>query len=241
MHSLLLVLCFATLAVAQCGLSIRSVAIVRLALGVDTDYKLASAYARRRIWGAVLIYNVAILLPLLVLLFWTILSIGFVYFFSHAPGVQILSFVFFAIVGMLSTCTVCWTLLYSALAFTVLACEDLKLGAVWKRTYDLTSRYLWRGGSFMVLLGVTLFAVTLAIDSPLLVISLLDAWRNNFSPALVTYKVPIYLQIMSAVWDSIINILLLGVALIADGLYYNDLCLRLEGRDILSRLADLEI
>jgi hypothetical protein len=97
--------------------------------------------------------------------------------------------------------------------------------------------YLWRGGSFVVLLTFTLFAVTGALDLPLLVISLFDAWRNNLAS---DFDPPMYLEILSAFVDGIVNIVLLSVAPIANALYYNDLLLRMEGRDIVMRLEKLE-
>ncbi len=96
---------------------------------------------------------------------------------------------------------------------------------------------MWRGGSFVVLLGVTLFVVTGALDLPLLLASLFDAWRNNFAS---DYDMPWYLEAFSAVVDCTINTVLLGVVPIANALYYNDLRLRVEGRDMILRLEKLE-
>jgi hypothetical protein len=243
LHILALVLSLTMLCVAQWELALRSVAILRVVLGLDSDYAAANFYARRRKWVAVLVYNVAIFLPIIVLTFWTALSVLFVVNLSHQPFSQITSLVFFSLVGLASTCTLCWTLLCSALSFTILACEDLKFADVCVRTFELMRIYLWRGGSFIILLTLTLMAVTMALDLPMLAFSLFDAWRNNFSATdMQTYadKLPVYVLIMSGVWDSVINLVLLGVALIANGFYYQDLCLRLEGRDIQTRLEKLE-
>ncbi|CAN5348585.1 hypothetical protein BH10CYA1_BH10CYA1_16970 [soil metagenome] len=237
LHLVAILLCLCMLAVAQWELAIRSVAIVRVVLGLNQDYKSANAYARRRKWAAVLLYTVSAIAPLIVLLFWTALSIGFVALSRHLPLVQVISFFFFAMVGLASTCTVSWSLLCSALAFTIVSCEDEKLKVVLKRTYELMRNYMWRGGSFVVLLGVTLFVVTGALDLPLLLASLFDAWRNNFAS---DYDMPWYLEAFSAVVDCTINTVLLGVVPIANALYYNDLRLRVEGRDMILRLEKLE-
>lgn len=237
LHFVAILLCLSMLAVAQWELAIRSVSIVRVVLGLSQDYKSANAYARRRKWSAVLLYTIGAIAPLLVILFWTALSIGFVTFSNHLPFVQVLSFFYFAIVGLAFTCTVCWSLLGSGLAFTIVSCEDEQLKVVWQRTYELMRNYMWRGGSFVVLLAVTLFVVTGALDLPLLLASLFDAWRNNFA---ADYDMPWYLEALSAVVDCIINTVLLAVVPIANALYYNDLRLRIEGRDIIVRLEKLE-
>lgn len=237
LHLVAILLCLCMLAVAQWELAIRSVSIVRVVLGLSEDYKSANAYARRRKWAAVLLYTIAAVAPLLVMLFWTALSVGFVFVTNHWPFVQVLSFFYFAIMGLAATCTVSWSLLGSALSFTIVSSEDEKLNIVWQRTYELMRNYMWRGGSFVVLLCVTLFVVTGALDLPLLLASLFDAWRNNFS---ADYDMPWYLEMLSAAVDCIINTLLLGVVPIANALYYNDLRLRVEGRDIILRLQKLE-
>jgi hypothetical protein len=237
LHSVALLLCLCLLGVAQWELAIRSVSIVRVVLAIDADYKSANPYARRRKWAALLLYSLAAVAPLIVLIFWTVLIVAFVVNSKGMPFASLISFFFFAIVGLLFTCTVSWSLLGSALSFTVLACEDCDLNTVFPRTYQLMKNYLWRGGSFVVLLTFTLFAVTGALDLPLLVISLFDAWRNNLAS---DFDPPMYLEILSAFVDGIVNIVLLSVAPIANALYYNDLLLRMEGRDIVMRLEKLE-
>ncbi len=237
LHLVAILLCLSMLAVAQWELAIRSVCIVRVVLGLSEDYKSANTYARRRKWAAVLLYTIAAIAPLIVILFWTALSVGFVVVSNHLPFAQVISFFYFAIVGLAFTCTVSWSLLGSALAFTIVSSEDEKLKTVWQRTYELMRNYMWRGGSFVVLLGVTLFVVTGALDLPLLLASLFDAWRNSFA---ADYDMPWYLEALSALVDCIINTLLLSVVPIANALYYNDLRLRVEGCDIIVRLEKLE-
>lgn len=236
LHLLGLILCLCMLTVAQWELSIRSVTIVRVVLGLDDSYKSAILYARRRQWAAMLLYSVAAIAPFIVMIFWGVLSIFFVAISRYLPFSQVLSFVFFAIVGLAFTCTLSWSLLSTALAFTILACEDKNLKSICIRTYDLMKSYMWRSGSFVVLLGMTMFAVTGALDLPVLIASMFDAWRNGVT----TYDTPLYMEVLSTFVDSVINIFLLGVAPVANALYYNDLRMRVEGRDILLRLERLE-
>lgn len=240
-HVLAMLVCVCGLALAQWELSIRSVALVRFSLGSQSTYLLTYTYARRRKWAAVLIYNAAAISPVIVLVFWSALAGLFVYTAHGRPVWQALSPVFFFFDGLALTLTVCWSLLFSALSFSVLSCEDVPLKVVFKRTYELCVRYLWRGGSYMVLLSITLFAFTLAVDLPLMTVSLVDSWQHGFSAERATYNAPIYLQVMGVIWDTVINILLVGIALVADGFYYNDLRLRMEGRDLLSRLDRLKL
>ncbi len=237
LHLLGLSLCLCLLAVAQWELAVRSVTIIRVALGLDNDYKSANVYARHRQWAALLFYSAAGALPAMVVIFWFAVCGVFIALAQRLPVSQIIQFFFFAIIGLVFTCTVSWSLLGSSLAFTVLSSEDKSLSVICVRTYELMKNYMWRGGSFVILLTVTLFAVTGALDLPIFVASLFDAWRNGITAG---YEMPLYMEVLSAFVDSIINILLLSIAPIANALYYNDLRMRVEGRDILMRLEKLE-
>lgn len=232
-----ILVCLCLLAVAQWELSIRSVTIVRVVLMLDAGEKAAQACARKKKWMALLLYGVAALFPLLVMFFWTALVVGFVFVSRQIPYGQVVSFAFFAVVGLISTCTICWSLLAPALAFTIMACDDSKLSEIFSRAFQLMSRYLWRGGSYIVLLTVVLFAATIAIDLPMIVVTLVDSWQSNFSPE---HELPVHLEIFGAFVDSVINIILLGVAPIANALYYNDLCMRAEGKDITQKIEALK-
>lgn len=239
LHGGAIFVCFALLTFAQWELALRSIAVTRAALGADLDVKTSLVYAKRRKWAAMLLYNAAVFVPVVMMLLWAGVTVAYVFLYGHGKGMQPISFIFFSLVGLSATVTICWSLLISAMAFTILSFEDVKLGEIYSRTFKLTHAYLWRGGSYMILLSVTLFAVATAVNLPLLAVSLVDAIQSHSLTA-TNYEEPMYLQIMSAVSDSFINIILLGVAPIGMGFYYHDLCLRSEGRDIVSRIAKLK-
>jgi hypothetical protein len=226
-------------AYAQWELMLRGLAILRLTVGNCDDYAEAYKYSKKRWLAAALIYSLTVLLPLLVLLFWSIVTAGAVYVgrqYHLFPYITILPF---AMIGLSSTITLSWSFLVGSMMLCVLACEDIPVMQVMKRGEELSLSHLWRGGSFVCLLAIVLLLISLAIDMPLIVISVFDMSAANGSgqPQAVAFQLPLYLEVITAVWEGLLNIVVFSIALIADGLYYRDVRLRLDGLDITARLG----
>lgn len=232
---------FAVLLFAQWELSLRSLAVVRLLMQVDDTYAQCLAYARKRKWAVLTVYNAAVFLPIVAVAVWAGCIIATCLLWQHS-GFVLRALSVLAVCGeaALMTVSFAWAILATSLLFSVLACENLPFKALQKRTMELTMRYLWRGGSFFCLLGLALILVAVSLDMPIFVMSIFEAAVHGQNAAHATYQAPLYLEIASAIWECVLNIVLLGVALLADGLYYNDLRLRSEGLDILTKLGQLK-
>ena len=225
---------------AQWELMLRGLAILRLTVGDCDDYLEAYKYSKKRWLAALLIYSLTVLLPLLVLLFWSIVTFGAIYIgrkYQLFPYITILPF---ALIGVLSTITIAWSFLVGSMMLCVLACEDIPVMQVMKRGEELSLSHLWRGGSFVCLLAIVLLLISLAIDMPLIVISVFDMSANGTgAQQAMAFQLPLYLEVITVVWEGLLNIVVFSIALIADGLYYRDVRLRLDGLDITARLGRL--
>jgi hypothetical protein len=236
----LVLLLICVVAMAQWEISIRALALLRTALGMDSDYHAAVLIARQRKWATLLLYNLAVILPSALLLFWGAVVVTFLLLAQASPAWPYLSLIVFSFVGFVLTVSLscCW--LFTSIAFSVLAGENPTLKTLFPRTVELTLRYLWRGGSFVVLLVICQCILMLALELPMIVayvVAHLCTPGSSVHQAAV--ETPVYLQVFGCAWDTVTNIIWLGVAVIANALYYHDLRIRMDGQDILASLANM--
>lgn len=221
----------------QFVLAVRSVAVIRFALGFASNYEEALTQANRIRWTIFWVYNLAVILPFLVVGFFVSLSIlTSLLFVGPLKGVYVLLYPALALEGGSLTFCFAWSVLWTSLAYCILACENLKMRQVIAKTNEMTKRYLWRGGSFVCLLCITLMLVSVCLALPVLGLAVFEARVGGpgGSSVLILIK-----ETAEAVWFCLINILLMGVAFVGEGLYYRDVRLRMEGLDILKNLDDL--
>ncbi len=240
LHAVAELVSISVLAFAQWELMLRGLAVLRLTVVGDDSYEQAYQYAIRRWRAALLVYTLTIVMPLFVMIFWTIVGILVILFAQQFNLKQHITMLPFAVIGLLFTLTLCWSFLFGSMMLCVLACENINVKQAVERAESLSLHYLWRGGSFVALLGIVLLLLSFAIDMPLIVISLLDSYfHSGPSQFGIAYQLPMYLEVLTACWGSIMNIVLFSIAIIADGLYYHDVCLRFDGLDIKMKLAQL--
>lgn len=226
--------CLIVLILAQWQMMLRSLSIVRMILLAPLTMKDARTYSSRRMWATLLVYNLGIFAPFLVVVFWGVIAIGVLLLNAHKAISGLLCGVFLGVDGLLMTITTCWAVLFTSVAFCVLAAENTSIGGIFQRTSRLSFPYIWRGGSFVCLLALSLLVVAISLELPVIILSTLDSMHRGGQQ--LTYRLPVYLEIMAVISDTLVNMILLSVAVIADALYYNDLRLRLEGLDILKQL-----
>lgn len=233
------VLVFVVLAMwGQFVLAVRSVAVIRVALGFNESYPKALEHANRMKWRIFWFYNLAVIIPFFVVGFWLTMSAATCLLFSGVlSGALFLLYPSLAIEGGSLTFSFAWSVLWTSLAYCILACEDLKMRQIFAKTNEMTRRYLWRGGSFVCLLCIALILVCVCLALPVLGLLVFEAKIGG--PGAVSAFTFIK-ELCEAVWFCMINILLMSVAFVAEGLYYRDVRLRMEGLDILKGLDDLE-
>lgn len=233
-----IILCIALLIYGQWLFTLRSLALARMAVFGGISFEDAYKYAWKHKWTAFGLYNAGVLIPLVVLIFWCAVAVGSLFFASAIQGMLlVLSGLILFAIGLGMTLTLAWSILYTSLAFTVLAAEDVSLARLLKRARDLAVPYLWRGGSFVCLLAICLVCVTIALEVPMVVAAIIEVFVRGTPKAQDVYRMPIELQILGTACDTLVSIVVVAVAVQCDALYYNDLRLRLEGSDLLKKLS----
>lgn len=227
------------LVIAQWIYTLRSMAIARMALLGGITFDEAYQYAQEHKWTAFGLYNGGVLVPLLVAIFWMVAAIGALLLAELKGVFPALLPVMLGLIGLLATVTIAWSILYTSLLFIVLSAENLSLAQVFKRAQDLTFPYLWRGGSFICLLGICLIGVACALELPMIVIAMVEMIVRGAARGTAPYEVPAYIQILGAACDTLASIVIVAVAIICDAMYYNDIRLRLEGWDLMKKLEKL--
>ncbi len=214
---------------AQWLLAIRACAVLRSLWQVSADYKEAVQYANRRKWSVGLVYFLGTLLPLSCLMVFMIVCFPLL----MMKGANLIVACCLFVLGFFLVISLALTALYATLLFSVLSLEDVNLGEVFSRAGRLSSRFLFRGGSFMVLLWLVVNLITMAFSlilTPLEVYESYTLGPNNMS------QLPFWIHLLRVIWSTILNIASMGMALTAAGFYYRDVLIRAEGLDLLERL-----
>lgn len=126
-------------------------------------------------------------------------------------------------------------------AMCVFACEDGTVGDAITRGFKLAASggNIVRGLGFALLLFGVIYAINIPLSTPIVALTLTDMFKQglahpNFSD---DYKPPLWILIISQVWESGVHLLLKPALLCAFGYFYLDLRMRAEGLDIRRRLV----
>lgn len=230
---ILMIVALLVLLASQWVLAIRATALFREIFGIDRDFQDGMKYANRRKWSVFGVYSFGTLLPALVGMY-----LGFVFliiFLVKTLGglFDILIVPIAFVLGLSVVVVSALAMLVATLLFAVLASEDKKIGSVIARSFELSFRYPFRGGSYMCLLGLSVLFMCVAFSAFIMPFELYEGYMVSRRGDL---DWPFYLRVLEAASQTINNIISMGVAVIAAGLYYRDILYRTEGADLLERL-----
>lgn len=228
---------FAVFAVAWWILSLRLLAIVRLALGFATNLEEAKQYMYRRKWAVLGVYMLTFVLLLAATMTWAfVMAAGA--FLSSGPTVA--AALAFTVGGAGMICTFGIYALASHLALCILACEDVPMTTVVGRALSLVFKHFWRASAFGLLFTVTFTVISYPMSLPVAILSLGDALQHGLSSGgssgLAGYKPPLYILVIAQTWENLMGMYLRPLVVLAFGLFYYDLRLRSEGLDIKRKL-----
>jgi len=222
--------------VCQFVLAMRATALYR-EIFLDEDYKEALKYAFRRKWTVFSIFTMGAMLPVFIGMFLGLIMVG-VFLIRLAGGVvQLLVVPFSFIAGVLFVVGTAISLLVTTLLFAVVSHEDVSFFRIVSRTFYLSFLYPFRGGSYMCLLGISLFMVLIACT---IFLTPFELYEGYMAVRDSTGDSPFYLRVLEAISQTINNIVSMAVAIVGAGLYYRDVQFRAEGADLTERLADFE-
>lgn len=244
----LFLLAFTVFSLSWWVLGMRLLALTRVVLGFAPTLEEASKYMMRRRWALAGIYmlGVAAVIAICVML---IVAGAFVIGFASAFPVGgetmklVITAVALVVIGFGLIFVACFYMLAAHVAYSVLACEDQPVGAVLGRSLALTFQYFWRGCAFGLLFMVTFSIISYPLSLPVAVVTFFDALRNGLSSTGgigAAYKPPLYLLVLTQVWEAGMGVLLRPLLVFAFGLFYYDLRMRRDGIDIKRQLKAIE-
>jgi hypothetical protein len=116
-----------------------------------------------------------------------------------------------------------------------LATESESWNVVISHSFSLMMRDLGRVCGFSLLLTLIALLLSFTLSLPVFFLQTAETLRNGIvagqKPALL--NMPLYLMVISQVWHTGINMVLLPIIFIGYGLLYRDLRVRQEGLDVL--------
>lgn len=220
-------------------LCLRSCALVRAVLCLDPDYKDSLGILKKRSATVFFACNLALLPPALCLIFWFVVILAVAAALNVAAGGSAkvaIGAVLFAVIGFGLTVSVMISGLFGSLLLAIVTLEHISFIESFKRTWLLVSLRMMRGGSFTSLLAIAIALVCVVIESPLIILQVFEqASHASFKLS----QTPYLIDFLEIILEVPFNIFTFSISFTAYGLFYRDLKLRLEGVDLLSRLARL--
>jgi hypothetical protein len=223
-------------------LTIRQLALVRIANGFSDNFKDAYVFLKARIGTVVLLMLIGYLIVGGLCGVWLVEMVLCAFLFKAGPAMIVLGAVGICVgvFGIFLTALIFW--LIGLVVLSVVACEETGLGNVLTRGFALPMRDFGRTLLIGFVLFVTISTLSYPLSLPAVLLSLFEFFRHGMSAEHLAdpTKVPMYILVLTQAWESLVNMLLWPVTWLTYGLYYYDLRVRQEGLDVLQNLRLLE-
>jgi len=223
-------------------LTIRQLALVRIANGFSDNFKDAYSFLKTRIGTVLLLMLIGYLMVAGLCGVWAVEMVLCAFLFKAGTAMIVLGCIgmFVGVMGMVITALVFW--LVGLVVLSVVACEETGLGSVIARGVALPMRDFGRTLLIGLILFVTISTLSYPLSLPAVLLSCFEFMRHGMSAEHMTdpTKVPMYILVLTQAWESLVNMLLWPVTWLTYGLYYYDLRVRQEGLDVLQNLRLLE-
>ncbi|MFA6212471.1 MAG: hypothetical protein WCT03_01720 [Candidatus Obscuribacterales bacterium] len=219
-------------------LYLRLIALVRVFTGFATNYIEANKFAGKRLWALVGLTLAAFAASILVILMLAV-AIGLCVALFAAKGIYLVA----GAVGMVIAIVFGFFLLLfmsvvGHMCLSSMAIEEDDLGSLISHSIALSSRSFFRSILFYLLTTTSVALLAYPLSLPLIVIIV----GYSISQGIITGShhsssdLPVYLQIISQVWEQLISMIVTPISFTCFGLYYCDLRMRQEGLDLVERV-----
>ncbi|MCA9801145.1 MAG: hypothetical protein KC777_04125 [Cyanobacteria bacterium HKST-UBA02] len=239
-HMLVMFACVVVVILCQWEIALRSVALLRNTLAVSPSYEEGLAYARRRQWAVMIVYSISFLAPFIVGIVFGAMFVATVFVGQFGSAGLVASIALAFIEGLALVVVGSFAVLLTGLCFLVIACETLKVGEALRRGVYLALRYKWRGASFISLLFASIFSVNLGVFLPVVLLAIYHVYTSAASTATGQVEFPFYIRALEVAETTVTSIVSVAIGMVGTGLYYRDMTLRVEGRDLIESLERLQ-
>jgi hypothetical protein len=228
---------------AQWLFAVRNVAVVRMMIYAPLSYSEAMEFTLKRKMTLSLVYFVAVCLPSFVLIFWVIFDVLIgLNWPANFAGTLMAKFCLM-LNGTALLFTLAAALLWCSLLLCVLACEPLSFWGIVKRSFHLLIASIWRGTGFMFLLIVCVIVFQLSCQLPILILNAVDMFSkgvlNSSSFLSALNHRSLWAEILICFLNSLSGTAICSIGCAAHSLYYHDLRQRIEGADMLAKIAQM--
>ncbi|MBX9669012.1 MAG: hypothetical protein K2X93_15415 [Candidatus Obscuribacterales bacterium] len=210
-------------------------AYVRMIVLQEENFESSFAKTWPKFW-CVMLYAIAFYLLLIVWVFIWTFSFGIAGVLAKiSPAIAIVMIPILLIMVLLTVLSLILLCLPVTLLFVVLACEDTGVFAVLGRSIKLSLRRFFRTFGFVCSLGVSWVLLYTAMTSVLQIMYFVEYQRAGiYSGAKITSEIqlPILLQMIGGLWNSIVYMYLMPVLFLAAGYFYYSIRTREEGLDM---------
>jgi len=225
-------------------LYIRQLSLVRLFTGFAPSFSEAYQFVKGRIWaifGLGLAYLAAIIASAIV---WSIvmaLSLPLFAIKGMVGAVAGMMFLLLAVSGGIFT--IIYIAIVAHMTMSSMAIESDDLGTLITHSGALTARAFFRSFIFLIVTALSVSLIAYPLSLPLVVIIMANSLSQGIMAGGVhgASEVPIYIQVISQVWEQLISMVVGPITFICYGLYYCDLRMRQEGLDLIERVDSLEL
>ncbi|MBS1991426.1 MAG: hypothetical protein JSS86_01650 [Cyanobacteria bacterium SZAS LIN-2] len=222
---------------------LRSLAIIRYLTGFSASYQEAEPIVNSRFWTLVALGIATFMAAVFVMIGWGIVG-GFSIPSLKGQGFMPIFGSFGLATALLGLVTSLIFLgLVNNLVGIAIAVEPAQrdLSELISEGFSLTIRSFWRSLWFLIVtwVAVTLVAYPMTLPMVFLIIGYFIAHGTAVGAA-TEPTLPMYIQVINAVWETVVNMLISPIFYLAYSFYYCDLRIRQEGLDLIQRIDDVE-
>jgi len=239
--AIVLLVSFIVLLIGGVNLYVRELGLVRIFCGYADNYESAHSFVKNKLWSLVAIVLLVGFAFLVIMIFWSIeIAVSAILLpmkgLMPVVGGLLMSF---GLVGMILT--LLFTSIVGMMAISSLAIEDSEVTNLLTHCFSLISRSFGRSLLFLILGHVTVSLLAYPLCVPIFIVLGVAMFMQGITAAPHhTMELPLYYQVFTQIWETLISMVLGPINYICYGLFYCDLRMRQEGTDLLARLDSLE-
>lgn len=216
--------------IAKWVLTLRQMALMRMAGGFSTDWQEAYRAVSDRKWQVVALWILMAISSVAIFIIWLVQC--FVLVRNPRSGPDMIPFILLGIVFLVVSLGILFFAGYMSLC--LLACDKLTFKETVDRTVLLISHNFMRCFGFSLAFILTICVLSYPLSMPIAILGIWDNYRLGIGHS--HSEVPMLTMIVGHVWESVITLLISPLFSFAFAIFYVDLLNRKEGLDLTRRL-----
>lgn len=220
--------------IAKWVLTLRQMALMRMAGGFSSDWNEAYKSVLDRKWQVVALWFLVVILTVGTFVVWLVQF--YLVLRNNASGPETTPLVLFGIFSLVLTIAIfCFA---GFMSLCLIACDRLTFKDTIDRTVSLISNNFFRCFGFSSAFVLTIFVMSYPLSMPIAILTVWDTYRLGIHHN--TNDIALHTAIATHVWESIITLLISPLFSFAFAVFYVDLLNRKEGLDLKRRLIALK-